>query len=365
MTADVGYLSNKRMALEVGIGLAHLSGRTLSLPIDLPIGSGPRPAITGAAAGPPSSLADLYDLPVAVLGDAAYAGLTDRHSARTIDWPDLNHVVVVGPPEIDDRERPGDLEAFAQGRDAVSLDPAWEDAPLLDLPARGLAFYSFLFFLGPERRRSLFELLERIAPRPPYAEFARALADDLGRFNAAHIRRTDMLDGIRASRGVTPWAIRDNLASIFPSDERLVVCSEADPASGAFGPLLDHFDDVVFLTQAVLEAESWPARFSALPRHDDPALALITQEVATRADRFVGTFGSTFTAMIHRLRHWRDPAEPFRFTADYLGGETRFEECEYQAVRPGPYTWNRLGYPVGPDALAWMREWPEVNAAAS
>ena len=41
LPADVGLLTNKRMAVEVGIGLAHLSGRTLSMPLDEPIGVGP------------------------------------------------------------------------------------------------------------------------------------------------------------------------------------------------------------------------------------------------------------------------------------------------------------------------------------
>ena len=35
---DVGLLSNKRMALEIAVGLAHLTGRRLSMPFEKKIG---------------------------------------------------------------------------------------------------------------------------------------------------------------------------------------------------------------------------------------------------------------------------------------------------------------------------------------
>ena len=362
MIEDVGYLSNKRMALEVGVGLAHLSGRTLSLPVDARVGWGPRPALEGPEAGRASTLRDLYDLPVAVMGDDEYAELLAEHPVRAVAWPDLHTAVFVDPPEHADGS---DFVAFAHGRPAIGFDPAWAEDPILDVAARGLGSYSYLFYLEPERRRELFTVLERVRAKQPYVDLARDLAADLGLFNAAHIRRTDSLVGVPQSRVVSPWMIRDNLASVFPAEERLVVCTEADPESDVFVPLRSHFDDVVFLSGAVLETGPWRDRFDELPTHDDSALALVTQEVATGAERFAGTFASTFTAVIHRQRRLADPRAPFLFTADFLGGDTRFEACEYHPTGAGPYSWNRLGYPVDPTALSWMREWPEVVVSTS
>lgn len=359
MAEDVGYLSNKLMALEIGVGLAHLSDRTLSLPVDAPIGWGPRPALTGDGAGEPSSLRDLFDLPVTVLDDEEYDQLVGAHPVLTVDWPDLHQVVYADPPaRQQDEER---FAAFAHGRPAVTFDPDWANAPILDLTARGLASYSYFFYVTPERRRGLFSLLEQIQPKRSYRELASSVAGGLGRFNAVHIRRTDLLVGVPDYRRVTPWMIRDNLASVLPSDQRLVVCTEAEPDSDVFKPLRSHFSDVVFLSQYLLDDPVWRARFAALERHDDSALAMVTQEVATRADRFVGTFASTFTAIIHRRRHLADPLEPFMFTADFLGGDTQFERCTYEPVADGPFSWNRLSYPVEPGVLAWIREWPEVR----
>jgi hypothetical protein len=223
---------------------------------------------------------------------------------------------------------------------------------------RALAHYSYFFFLEDGRRRALFDLLEQVRPRAPYRDLGRVLAGELGDFNAAHIRRTDLLVGVRDSRRVTPWMLRDTLAEMFPADVPLVICTEAEPDSDVFVPLRSHFPDVVFLNDHVLGAGR--DRFDALPRHDDSALALLSQEVATRATGFAGTLGSTFTGIIHRQRRLRDPSAPFCFTADFLGMDGRFVAGEYQPVRDGPYSWNRLGYPLDPDTLSWFREWPEV-----
>lgn len=356
---DPGYLSNKRMALEVAIGLAHLSGRRLALPVDEPIGWGPRPALTGDAAGRPSSLVDLYELPVPVLDTAAFAAEA-AGPTRVLDWPDCHTVVVTDARGAGQDD--GDRAAFAHGRPVVSFDPAGAEDPVLEVPGRTLGHYSYVFFLDPERRRTLFALLEGVRLRAPYRDLGAALSEGLGAYNAAHIRRTDHLIGVPDYRRVMPWEVRDNLAAVFPADQRLVVCTEADPASGFFTPLLEHFTDVVFLNQHILDDGPVAERFAALPCHDDSALAAVSQEVAIRAEGFAGTFSSTFTGMIHRERCLRAADASFLFTADFLGGSCRFEAGEYLPVREGRYSWNRLGYPVSADVHAWMREWPEVRS---
>lgn len=352
--ADPGYLSNKRMALEIAVGLAHLTGRRLCLPVDEPIGWGPRPARGEAESGSPSSLRDLYELPVPVIG--AEEDVPAGRSAFRPDWPELHLAVLVDPPRSpeDDEE----VRAFAAGRQVLTLDPAWADEAVVELP-RTLAHYSCFFHLADRPRAALFALLEGIRPRAPYRELGAELATGLGAFNAAHIRRTDLLVGVRDYRRVTPWHLRDTLAEVFAADVPLVVCTEADPGSDVFLPLLDHFAEVVFLNDHVLGTAV--DRFDALPRHDDSALALVSQEVATRADGFVGTLGSTFTGIIHRQRRLADPSAPFLFTADFLGMGAGFEAGAYRETRSGPFTWNRLERPLEePGTLSWLREWPEV-----
>ena len=64
---DVGLLSNKRMALEVAVAFAHLSGRRLSMPFEESIGAAPVSSVAEDRRGVQSRLLDLFELPVPVV----------------------------------------------------------------------------------------------------------------------------------------------------------------------------------------------------------------------------------------------------------------------------------------------------------
>ena len=67
----------------------------------------------------------------------------------------------------------------------------------------------------------------------------------------------------------------------------------------------------------------------------------------------------TFTAMIQRQRLLRDPNERFLYTADFTPDGPLFQHGEFVERQGGSYSWNRIGYAMSPDVLAWFREWPE------
>jgi hypothetical protein len=91
-------------------------------------------------------------------------------------------------------------------------------------------------------------------------------------------------------------------------------------------------------------------------------MALLTQLLASKARVFAGTLFSTFTALIHRLRGFDRQDSRFLYCHnDFSSPLVRFERCEFLPVDDGPYTWNRIRYPVSPDAYSWMREWPESS----
>jgi hypothetical protein len=224
---------------------------------------------------------------------------------------------------------------------------------------RPLAFYSYFVYVVGQQRRELISLLSGVRARRPYRELGARIARSIGSFNAAHIRRTDLVVGIPAYRKISPRFIADTLAEQFPRDERLLICTEADPKSGLFDQIQSHFTDVGFLNDVILD--QWGSDFFELPRHDENALGLVTQEVATRARRFVGTMGSTFTALIQRQRLQRDPDEEFLYTGDYTPEGPRFRHGRFEEIREGHFTWNRIDLNMSADVLAWFREWPEAT----
>jgi hypothetical protein len=223
---------------------------------------------------------------------------------------------------------------------------------------RPLSNTSYFFHATGARRRELLDAVSRIRVRREYAALARRIADDLGRFQVVHVRRSDIAQGIRPYGEVPVAAIGESVATFLPTDSTLVIATEDDPDSPLFEPFRRHFGELVFLNDLILHDHA--SGFAGLPVHEDNALGVVTQEVAVLADRFAGTFGSTFTGYIHRERCRRDPGEPFLFTCDYSPPGAHFESGRFLDQRPGRYSWNRAAIGFHTEALAWLREWPET-----
>jgi hypothetical protein len=344
------------MALEIGIALAWLSDRRLSMPFEEPINGAPEPLIPGEDVGPPSRLLDLFEVPTEVVYPDEWNDINGRAESVRLGWPELGDAVYVqnGPVALDDDV----FRDFSNGRTVVVNVPS-DDVEVYRLfdNVRPLAFYSYFIYAVGSQKRELLSLLSGVKARRPFRDLGARIARSIGSFNAAHIRRTDLVAGIPAYRKISPKFIASTIIDQFPSDEPLLICTEADPKSGLFDPLQSHFTEVIFLNDLILG--DWGREFFELPRHDENVLGLVTQEVATRARRFLGTMGSTFTALIQRQRLQRDPDEEFLFTGDYTPEGPRFRNGRFEDIREGHFTWNRIGLKMSADVLAWFREWPE------
>ncbi|MEO0493046.1 MAG: O-fucosyltransferase family protein [Actinomycetota bacterium] len=351
---DVGLLTNVRMGVEIATGLAFLTRRRLALPFDQPVPPAPRSSIEPADQGRPATVLDLLELPIEVVQPDEWDELGDV-STEVVEWGPAGETVCVCDADVADDDP--QLADFANGRTRLLRPPA-SDADVVDVRGRLLSFPSYFFHARPATHRRLHALLRGIRPRRPFVALGAHIAADLGTYNAMHLRRSDLTIGIPAYGDVTATDVADNVAAIFPTDEPLVVCSEVDGRDPLFDPVRARFSTVVFANDVILGEHR--RGFFDLPRHEDNALGLVTQEVASRAARFVGTIGSTFTGMIQRNRLARDPNERFRFTADFTPDGPTFRDGEFVEVADGAYSWNRIGYAMSPDVLAWFREWPEA-----
>jgi hypothetical protein len=158
-----------------------------------------------------------------------------------------------------------------------------------------------------------------------------------------------------------------NLASRLSRDDLLVICTDGSSSDEFFGPIQKYFREVIFLDRYLRENASIREEISQLPRNDEAVEILLTQLVASKARIFIGTLFSTVTALIQRLRGFEGRDSSFHYCYnDFVSPLVRFERCEFLPVDDGPYTWNRIRYPVGPGYYSWFREWPEAfNAAAA
>lgn len=349
-TADVGGLTNQRISLEIAAGIAHLTQRSLKVRHRL-LNGAPEPILGNAPTA--LSIFDVLDVPSWISEVENEWEPVDGPAAQ-LDWTDL-----AGSVFSNGSLDPAPRESFAMGRDVLTGLGAASSEQTVEFSCRSLAFPSIFFAVGGQTKSELDDALRQIRPKPEYSRYADEMAGWLGDFNAAHLRRTDLLKGLHAYRQVTGDEVAMNLRSVFARDDLLVVCSDARGDDAFFDPVRREFREVLFLNELVLGISRWRESFNALPVHEENALGLITQEVAARAAGFVGTIGSTFTGAIHRERVRRDPNSPFWFSADYTPPGPQFTNCEFVEIADGPYSWNRLAYGMDAATLAWFRAWPE------
>ncbi len=358
-------LSNQRLSLEIGVGLALLTNRVL-VPYGFGLPCAAEPRIWPPGGGhPPATVVDLFDLPVQVDPRHVLCDEVDLHSSVRCRWPNVRDSVLCFPNQPDDDDVMF-RDFLGQRQNVLSLDDEQRRAPDLVIDAETLGVYCRFFYLPRARQRSLNDQMRQVRPRPPYSRFATRLASHLSDFNAVHIRRSDFVTAgfTPRSSDVSGDEIAATLRSRMDTDKKLVICTDGESSDPFFQPILDAFREVVFLDDLLLADGEWSEQLRSLPHHDEAVVALTSQMVAARADVFVGTLFSSFTAIIHRSRGFRGIEPNFLYThADWLGGDVRFHDGRYLPNADGHYSWNQVRFPIDVHALSWFREWPESYSA--
>lgn len=352
---DGASLFELHLSVELGVGLAHLTGRKLAFESRRDV------ALRQGGVSERDYFAMIGDLPVPILppAEGSEAAMGDAGGARTADLNLANSVFV-------DRVIAADREAltdFAGGRTIFSDS----DEDVLRLLGPNLGYYSRLFHAP---RPSLHSVIGRIAPRAPFAALAQQIARSLGRFNGARILVGDM-HKLAPYRGYDyAREILRNLADTLSGDELLAISTDEPDNAEFFAPIVSHFTQHVFVETLI--AGDFGRGFAELPAAGDAALAWIAHLVLRNAQEFVGTPGDAFSGLTQRhvaiaqaKRDLFSESRPFKFT--YPGAATidvPFESGLYLETRPGRFTWNRLEWPLGDEMLSRYREWPEAIAVS-
>ena len=360
--------SNNKMSLDIAIVLAYLTGRVLvpyrfRLPRRLP--ADPEPGRVPE----PLQIPELFDIPIPWSDEYLFKTWISVPGALDRAWaPVFDSVFCLPGTDPKDDER---FRQFRNGRRHVyTLGEQEHEAPDLHISTHTLGLYSYFFYLDEERRRQVVDLMKRLRPKRPYLEISDRIAASIGRFNAIHIRRGDFVHNELSRKKITRAAsisgqeIVANLASRMDRDDPLVICTDGSSREEIFGPIQKYFRETIFLDRELRENSSIREMLARLPRYDEAVEVLITQLVASKAQVFAGTLFSTFTTLIHRLRGFASrESRFFHCYNDFQSPLVRFERCEFLPVDDGPYTWNRIRYPVSPDAYSWLREWPESSSS--
>ena len=363
-----GY-SNNKMSLDIAIALAYLTGRTLvpyrfRLPRRFPIDESNERVLE------PMLVPQLFEIPVPWSDEYLLKTWIAVPGAAECAWQPIHESVLClpgGPPTDDER-----FLQFRNGRRFVNTFSAQQHAaPDLHINTHTLGLYSYFAYLGDEQRRAVADLMRRVRPKQQYLDAADQVAASLGAFNAVHIRRDDFVHNELSRKKITRAAsisgqeIVANLASRMERDDPLLICTDGSSREEIFGPIQRHFRQAIFLDRYMRESSSIRELVAGFPPGDEGVDALLAQLVASKAQVFAGTLFSTFTTLIHRMRAFDRQESSFLYCYnDFLSPLVRYERCEFLPVDDGPFSWNRIRYPISPDAFSWLREWPEAAGLA-
>lgn len=366
-------LCNEIMSVELAVGLAHLTGRTLVY-----YGSAGEerqliPAPNQQYVSPPArrdivdqerhpTILDLLkDVPVPSMSYPEFRSETEGRAPATVDSGVrlVNAVFVADPAAV----RAPALDAFAEGR-TIFADC---DEEVLHIKETNLGYYSRLFF---EPDPSVYAALAGVVAKKPYRDLAATVCGALGAFNGIHVRLNDFRKFLPFRGGDYPREILKNLSANLPADRLLVISTDETDNKEFFEPITRHFRRHVFVDEFIVG--EFADAFRALPFSDEVAVALLSNLVLQQSHEFLGTPGSTFSGVIQRevAKVWaaRDRHSlPHAFKFIYRGGATvdvPFADGLYLETKPGPYSWNRLDWSMEPETKSWYREWPEAIPAS-
>jgi hypothetical protein len=354
--------SNNKMSLDVAVVLAYLTRRVL-VPYRFRM---PRRHPIEPESGVPEPIVvpDLFEIPVPWSDEYLLKTWLSLPDALQCSWRPVCDSMFCYPSSLSNDAH---LEHFRNRRRTVyAFDEHQEEAADLHINALTLGHYSHFFFLDETRHREVIDLMKRLRPKRAFLEAAERITMRLGSFNAVHLCRGDFLfnelskKGIIRSNSVSGQEIVGNLASRMRPDDPLLICTDGSPREEIFYPIRKYFREVVFLDSYLCDDAAARAIVAELPVDNEASRALLTQLIASQAKVFAGTLFSTFTALIQRMRGQEDQDSTFLFCYnDFESPLVRFKDCEFLPTHEGPYSWNRIRYPISPDAYSWFREWPE------
>jgi hypothetical protein len=215
---------------------------------------------------------------------------------------------------------------------------------------------AFFFFLPADEKRLL---LDSVKVR--YIEEIESLASEiisgLGQFNAAHLRLGDFLQNYASDEYTVNVELFRDFAAANLSDRTVPVVLATDGLDKK-QMLQEILPDVKLIYLDEFIFDEYGDRFLELSFTDFNVLSIIDQLVCAAADEFIGTFRSTFTSIIHRIRQERYEKKDFNFWPDARVAKQMSADLKIIPDRSGFFDWNRYSH-LAPDheSAAWKCEW--------
>lgn len=345
------------LELEIRVALAALSGRTLVSYNNYPISHQPDDHLCGRFRA--SALLDLFDVPVK---HASITAMYKRGFRTRYDLPwramGISHAYFRCPGMQNCEDAV--LQDFKCGRNIELAFPDNDDDAWLALTlGRTFSTYSYFFLASQKEKKLIRNTVAGIVPKPHLLEIAKKIVRDIGTYSAIHLRLGDFVDWwVKTPQ---PKQVLDHIVEILPPDLPLVVCTDSSDNLDYMAPIQNAFKEVILIDQLIVN--DYKSLLSDVPKMDASVIALLTMLVAQKAEVFLGSVFSTFTAHIQRRRIISGMDDEFRYLFNpFDSTKVPMKNGVFIPTREGHFSWNRFDYelPANADANAWFREWPEA-----
>lgn len=214
---------------------------------------------------------------------------------------------------------------------------------------------AFFFFLEREEKRAFLESVA-IRYRRDIENLAARISANVGRNYAVHVRLSDFLGFGDDEYSFTAERFKGYLDTVLPDRSVPVLIAtdalyEKELISSAFAGFKTIFiDELIF--------DQYADAYGSLDFTDYNVLTILNQLICGSAEKFVGTYRSTVTGIIHRLRQERLGDRTFDFWPDERVRKVLSADFKLAPDQSGFFDWNRFSvFSESHQQMAWMREW--------
>ena len=246
-------------------------------------------------------------------------------------------------------------DSFSVGRVCQTREELAQHA-LIEWTHTKLASPTIFFFLGRNEKQVLLDSI-----KIKYFEGAEALAAevhrDIGPHYAVHLRLGDYFKHYGSDGyAVNVERFRNYVLSTFRDDSiPVLIATDGLQDKQTFTDIFAGYR-TIFIDELLFD--EYCSRYVQLEFTDFNALTVLNQLLCASAEAFIGTYRSTFTAIIHRLRQERYGSDDFDFFPDDKVARQVNGDFRVAPDRSGFFDWNRYSaFAEDHSAMSWMREW--------
>lgn len=244
---------------------------------------------------------------------------------------------------------------FGFGRVALVREQL-QEFDLIEWTHTKLSHVSCFYLLSRKEKEALLGSV-RLHYLSSVEKLAQKIYEDLGIYNSVHLRLGDFtLHFAEDEYRINVERYRRYVNVAFPDMEiPILVATDGLDERSIFEEIFADYR-VVFIDELIFG--HYFEEFKSLEFTDFNVLTILNQLLCARGERFIGTYRSTLTGIIHRLRQERYLRDDFRFFPDDRVARLLDRNHEIAADRQGFFEWNKYSiFAEDHNSLGWKREW--------